>query len=69
MRKRTRSPLGFSMNPKRSEGVGFVVGLEIENVEPDEGGSGSREVVDVRNEGGGSVVRAFFGKVVETMTG
>ena len=39
MRKRTRSPLGFSMNPKRFEGVGLVEGLEIEKVEPDEGGS------------------------------
>ena len=69
MRKRTRSPLGFSMNPKRAEGVGVVVGLEVKKVEPDEGGAGSREVVNVRNEGGGSVGRAFFGKVVETMTG
>ena len=73
MRKRTRSPLGLSMNPKRAEGVGVVVDLDVENVDPDqgpdEGGSGSREVVNIRNEGGGSVGRAFFGKVVETMTG
>ena len=54
MRNRTRSPLGFSRNPKRSEGVGLVVGLGVEIAEPDGGGSWSREVVNVcHDEGGG----------------
>ena len=62
MRKRTRSPLGFSMNPQRTEGVGLVVGRNVEIVEPDEGGSESREIVDIRKEGGGLWVELSSGR-------
>ena len=74
MRNRTRSPLGFSMNQKRVEDVGGVVDLDVDKVEleggPEEGRAATWEVVvTVRNEGGGSVGRAFFGKLVEAITG
>ena len=59
------------MNPKRVEDVGGVVDLDVDKVAleggPEEGGAVIwEEVVVIRNEGGGSVGRAFFGKLVET---
>ena len=62
------------MNPKRVKGVDGVVELDVDilahggNPEGD-GSVPWEEVIVIRSEGGGSVGLAFFGKLVEMMTG
>ena len=72
MRNGARSPLGLTMKPKRVKGIGGVVELDVDVVAHGgnpEGAISYEEVIVVRNEGGGSVGRAFFGRLVEMMTG
>ena len=72
MRNGTCSPLGLTIKPTRGLGVGSVVELEV--IVAVHGGNvdevvAEGEVIVIRIEGGGSAGRAFFGRLVEMITG
>ena len=65
IRKRIRSPVGFAKKPKRSVGQVVLVIIEDEDEEGSCVGKVLAAWIKERKVGGGSIGRAFLGKLVE----